>query len=533
MSDESWSEDPSDDSWDVKCQPQPEKELTPYEILDNSSIISKQLSLIQELSDLYLIDEALSQFLLVKYNWRIEQVIESLVNSSESIPTFVTNSIENSNPDCNICLFSIANPDELKLLCGHKFCIYCFTRYLSESLDEGPSSLQTMCPYPDCKFPIPSSLFQRLLTPPQYQKYMAFLLLSYSTNHLQTQTQTQNPLKFCPSSICQNAILLHDPSYSPEVVCTCGFTWCFNCTQESHRPLSCDMLRQWEKRVLNDKSDSWILENTKSCPKCKNFIEKNLGCLHMTCKCRHEFCWLCLGDWANHGGGYYVCNKFNENKEKGEMLQDEVNRVKAGFEARRFEHYYSRFLNHKGSLKRAIYQSSIVRERIERVERRSGIKDFLGFALKAAELVYRSKKYLAFSYPVGFFLNSRKKISFYEFIQGELEHNVIMLEQMLDEDFEEFLILQNESWEMTESFYQYRNKVNDLKENVQKYFDQCLVQMEAGFPNVESGGADDEITLEHREPELSPTWVCSACTSVNNSSNLTCSLCHSSRSRLN
>ncbi len=37
------------------------------------------------------------------------------------------------------------------------------------------------------------------------------------------------------------------------------------------------------------------------------------GCMHMTCsQCRFEFCWLCQGDWKEHGertGGFYACNR--------------------------------------------------------------------------------------------------------------------------------------------------------------------------------------------------------------------------------
>jgi len=62
----------------------------------------------------------------------------------------------------------------------------------------------------------------------------------------------------------------------------------------------------------------WIYNNTKNCPKCKNPIEKNQGCNHMTCRppggCKFEFCWVCLGDWKTHGdetGGYYKCNIFD------------------------------------------------------------------------------------------------------------------------------------------------------------------------------------------------------------------------------
>jgi ariadne-1 len=40
------------------------------------------------------------------------------------------------------------------------------------------------------------------------------------------------------------------------------------------------------------------MRNTRKCPKCHRFIEKNGGCNHMTCLCSHEICWKCGGDWV-------------------------------------------------------------------------------------------------------------------------------------------------------------------------------------------------------------------------------------------
>jgi len=49
-------------------------------------------------------------------------------------------------------------------------------------------------------------------------------------------------------------------------------------------------------------------ENTKQCPFCLVWIEKNDGCSHMTCDhCGGEFCWLCMGDWKLHR--YKPCPK--------------------------------------------------------------------------------------------------------------------------------------------------------------------------------------------------------------------------------
>ena len=56
-----------------------------------------------------------------------------------------------------------------------------------------------------------------------------------------------------------------------------------------------DAVRNPEQRATH----SWIAQNCKKCPQCSCRIEKASGCDHMTCtKCRHEFCWSCLADYA-------------------------------------------------------------------------------------------------------------------------------------------------------------------------------------------------------------------------------------------
>ena len=78
--------------------------------------------------------------------------------------------------------------------------------------------------------------------------------------------------------------------------------------------VTCETVHKW---ILKNSAESenlnWILAHTKQCPKCKRPIEKNQGCMHMTCsQCRFEFCWLCQGSWAEHGertGGFYACNR--------------------------------------------------------------------------------------------------------------------------------------------------------------------------------------------------------------------------------
>ncbi|KAK2969219.1 hypothetical protein RJ640_020369 [Escallonia rubra] len=69
--------------------------------------------------------------------------------------------------------------------------------------------------------------------------------------------------------------------------------FCWNCTEEVHRPVDCDTRAKWIRKNSDESENmNWILANSKPCPKCKRNIEKNKGCNHMKCgpPCLHQFC---------------------------------------------------------------------------------------------------------------------------------------------------------------------------------------------------------------------------------------------------
>lgn len=112
-------------------------------------------------------------------------------------------------------------------------------------------------------------------------------------------------MKWCPSASCQNAIMvsLWTKTYALKSVrCSCGCNFCFECLENNHDPVPCSVLKDWMKLKTTDiEAKDWILHHTKPCPKCDSKIEKNGGCMHMTCrKCLHEFCWICGGDFKAH-----------------------------------------------------------------------------------------------------------------------------------------------------------------------------------------------------------------------------------------
>jgi hypothetical protein len=76
----------------------------------------------------------------------------------------------------------------------------------------------------------------------------------------------------------------------------CRVNVCTKCYSTHSAFVSCET-------ALGNGFNSWkhsTPSGCKPCPQCRFYIEKNEGCNHMTCgRCSHQFCWLCLSDWAS------------------------------------------------------------------------------------------------------------------------------------------------------------------------------------------------------------------------------------------
>jgi ariadne-1 len=200
--------------------------------------------------------------------------------------------------DCGICFESQTKIN--KFPCNHRFCNDCLNQYVTIQVkEEGGLTGVIKCPGEQCLYELEDESVISIIGQEVALKNKYLQLIANSF------VQNNRAMKWCPNALCQNAVLLEAGAVSQlfeSIRCSCGFRFCFKCHNISHDPVNCEMLLEWAKVKAEDMdAQNWILKNTKPCPSCSTDIEKNGGCMHMTCKkCRFEFCWVCMGLWKSH-----------------------------------------------------------------------------------------------------------------------------------------------------------------------------------------------------------------------------------------
>lgn len=468
---EKWGED---DVWEsggdyvevplVKSPPK-----SPFTSLSISDIESRFNTVIQNCVDLCQISSDEATILLLHFSWDYDKLqdqwfsMESKIRKDCGIPSVAM--LVKVDTQCPVCFEDINEENSAYLKCKHAFCMDCWKGHLTAELDKGIASVLAKCPYHKCTSRVGPSLFKRFLTKDLYAKYKRFLSTIFVDNNNRT-------LRWCPNPGCKYIVEVTSPGIL-EVTCECGCAFCFACGADGHLPVNCDMNKKWtEKNTAESGNVTWIAANTKPCSKCKKPIEKNQGCNHMTCsQCKHEFCWICLGDWRAHNGNY-SCNKINKD------LWNKQSNAKAELE--RYMFYFERYENHI----RAIRKANELKDSFgDFATHMTTLKRFemedMKFLWTCLNSLINTRRVLANSYVLGYYLKNIKQVQLFEFMQKDLEMTCESFHELIERRKDEFVISDDDN---NVSFLAYKSQLINIANVTTKFYQGFIKGISTDLP---------------------------------------------------
>ena len=184
--------------------------------------------------------------------------------------------------DCVICQDPIRGA-EIRAPCGHYYGIdYVTDLFQSATRDE------TLFPPRCCRQNIPFAWVQPHLS--------QALVTTFQQKQVEFSTLKR---VYCSSPTCSRFLGPLSEGISRSKVYTCPAPGCERRTcakcREQHNG-------DWMHACRPDADANQVLELGRAsgwarCPGCSQMIELNMGCFHMTCRCRTEFCYLCRARW--------------------------------------------------------------------------------------------------------------------------------------------------------------------------------------------------------------------------------------------
>lgn len=230
----------------------------------------------------------------------------TVTNTSSSIEGPTTSELSNfkkkveitSQVFCEICL---ENKESWQMFrndkCSHSFCCECTTNHIIAKIQDRVK--RVTCPAPNCKARLNKDIC-RLMIPEyalvQWDELLCLSLIKESSK------------LYCPFQDC-SAMLINDSGLVvQEVQCvSCKRWFCAECRVPWHMEFTCKEFQKWyaKKGGKDDKIVKKLAKkkNWQKCPKCKMYVEKSEGCIHMTCRCKYQFCYRCGSKWSDSHGG--------------------------------------------------------------------------------------------------------------------------------------------------------------------------------------------------------------------------------------
>ncbi|XP_066451529.1 cullin-9 isoform X2 [Eleutherodactylus coqui] len=383
--------------------------------------------MVDQVSDTLSVTPDVAQHLLVHCKWNIDQLLQRYTEDPEAllIASGLTvqepHQPESPQPTCPVCVSPLSPLDNPPSLCCKHFCCKnCWNEYLSTRIEQN-LVLTCTCPTTDCLAQPTSDFIRKIISSKEViEKYEKALLRGF--------VESCSNLTWCTNPQGCDRILCKEGLGSGAACAKCSWMSCFNCSfPEAHYPASCSHMSQWmddggfyEGMTLEAQSKHLTKLISKHCPSCQAPIEKNEGCLHMTCaKCNHGFCWRCLKPWKPTHKDYYNCSA---------MVS------KAARQEKRFQDYNERCTFQHQSEDFAVS----LRNRLCVLDEEPPLRT-LSLLISACRVLEMSRKVLGYSCVYSYYNQDSERLDVLESQTENLEFHVNALQILL-----EYSLLQSE-----------------------------------------------------------------------------------------
>ncbi|XP_077960477.1 cullin-9 isoform X1 [Gasterosteus aculeatus] len=377
---------------------------------------------VQQVSGTLSLDLDRAEHLLVHCRWNVDLLVQRYTDDFNDL--IVAAGLETRNPvsppsptsTCPVCLGPRPPAKEPvpSLSCMHYCCRPCWQEYLTARIEQN-LVMNCNCPIPHCQAQPTSLFFLSVLTDKDtVAKYESALLRGY--------VECCSNLTWCTNPQGCDQILSKENMGSMGTCSKCCWSSCFSCNfPEAHYPASCSHMSQWmddggyyEGMTMEAQSKHLAKLISKRCPSCQAQIEKNEGCLHMTCaKCNHGFCWRCLKPWKPTHKDYYNCSA---------MVS------KAARQEKKFQDYNERCTFHNQAKDFAINLQNKVSSVNEALQMKS-----LTFVTDACQVLAQARKVLAYSCVYSYYNQETEKMDVMEQQTEALDLHTNALQILLEE----------------------------------------------------------------------------------------------------
>ncbi|XP_045787340.1 E3 ubiquitin-protein ligase RSL1-like [Trifolium pratense] len=183
--------------------------------------------------------------------------------------------------------------------CYHSFCSECVVKQVSTKIQDNITNVS--CPGLNCK---------GLLELESCRSLLPKALIDRWDDALSEALLLTVPKFYCPFKDCSAMLLGENEGVGDIRESECPFChrlFCARCYVPWHPGVGCE---EYQKMNPDERGREDLLvkelakqKKWKRCPRCKFYVEKRDGCLHITCRCKFEFCYACGERWtASHGG---------------------------------------------------------------------------------------------------------------------------------------------------------------------------------------------------------------------------------------